>query len=86
MPGETVQPWHTGDGYIHIDMPRPAFGISAFWAFADTTKENGATEILPGSHQWEKERLKQYLKLDPETLLSHDNLRKGLEDEKKWLS
>ena len=21
MPGETVQPWHTDDGYVHVEMP-----------------------------------------------------------------
>lgn len=49
-PGETVQPWHRDDGAIQIPMPRPAYGVSAFWAIDDTTEENGATEIIPGSH------------------------------------
>ena len=44
MPGETVQPWHTDDGYVHVEMPHPSFGISAFWALTDTNKENGATK------------------------------------------
>ena len=47
MPGETVQPWHTDDGYVHVEMPHPSFGISAFWALTDTNKYNGATEVLP---------------------------------------
>ena len=64
MPGETVQPWHTDDGYVHVEMPHPSFGISAFWALTDTNQENGATEILPGSHKWEKEKLARYIKLD----------------------
>ncbi|MEM9938573.1 MAG: phytanoyl-CoA dioxygenase family protein [Pseudomonadota bacterium] len=54
-PGETVQPWHTDDGTIKVPMPRPAFGVSAFWALDETTAENGATEIIPGSHLWSGE-------------------------------
>ncbi|MEM1229725.1 MAG: phytanoyl-CoA dioxygenase family protein [Pseudomonadota bacterium] len=50
-PGESVQPWHRDDGAISLPMPRPALGISAFWAIDDTTIENGATEIIPGSHR-----------------------------------
>ncbi len=53
QPGETAQPWHTDDGHIDIPWPRPAYGISAFWALDDTTDDNGATELLLGSHRWE---------------------------------
>lgn len=51
-PGETVQPWHTDDGYVHIPAPRQACAISTFWTIDETTEENGATEIIPGSHTW----------------------------------
>ncbi|MBT8151105.1 MAG: phytanoyl-CoA dioxygenase family protein, partial [Gammaproteobacteria bacterium] len=50
LPGETVQPWHFDDGNIDIPTPRPSYGVSAFWALDDTSEENGATEIVPGSH------------------------------------
>ena len=53
QPGESVQPWHTDDGHIEIPFPRPAYGVSAFWALDDTTESNGATAILPGSHLWD---------------------------------
>ncbi|MFK8019100.1 MAG: phytanoyl-CoA dioxygenase family protein [Pseudomonadales bacterium] len=56
-PGETVQPWHTDDGHIDLPRPRPSFGLSAFWAFDDTTESNGATEVLPGSHTWRSETI-----------------------------
>ncbi|MDJ0919584.1 MAG: phytanoyl-CoA dioxygenase family protein [Henriciella sp.] len=56
--GETVQPWHTDDGTIKIPMPRRAFGVSAFWALDDTTEDNGATEIVPGSHLWTGEDIR----------------------------
>lgn len=52
QPGETVQPWHTDDGHINMPRPRPSAGISAFWVLDDTTEVNGATEVLPGSHNW----------------------------------
>lgn len=52
-PGETVQPWHTDDSHISVPQPHGVFGISVFWALDDTTEMNGATEVLPYSHQWE---------------------------------
>jgi len=51
-PGESVQPWHYDDAHIEIPRPRPSCGVSVFWALDDTTEDNGATEILPGSHVW----------------------------------
>ncbi len=52
QPGETVQPWHHDDFDIFVPRPRPAYGLSSFWAIDETTAENGATEIIPGSHLW----------------------------------
>ncbi|MBT3671817.1 MAG: phytanoyl-CoA dioxygenase family protein [Porticoccaceae bacterium] len=52
QPDETVQPWHHDDFDIFVPRPRAAYGLSAFWAIDDTTEENGATEIIPGSHLW----------------------------------
>ena len=49
---ETVQDWHYDDEQIVVPRPRPAYGVSTFWAIDDTTEENGATEIIPGSHLW----------------------------------
>jgi len=51
-PGESAQPWHHDDAHIEIPTPRPSYGVSCFWAIDQTTEENGATEILPGSHEW----------------------------------
>ena len=56
-PGESVQPWHCDDNSIKVARPRPAFGISAFWAIDDTTELNGATEVIPGSHLWGEGRI-----------------------------
>jgi ectoine hydroxylase-related dioxygenase (phytanoyl-CoA dioxygenase family) len=54
-PGETVQPWHFDDGGVRLPRPRPAFGLSAFWAIDDTTELNGSTEVIPGSHLWDEQ-------------------------------
>lgn len=51
-PGESVQPWHHDDSHIALPLPRPACGVSAFWAIDETTETNGATEVIPRSHLW----------------------------------
>src|SRR5581483_4676722 len=56
-PGETVQPWHTDDGGARLPRPRPALGVSTFWAIDDTTETNGSTEVVPGSHLWDERRI-----------------------------
>ncbi len=56
-PGETVQPWHYDDGHYRLPRPRQSLGVSAFWAIDETTEENGATEIIPGSHVWPENEL-----------------------------
>ena len=61
-PGETVQPWHFDDGGVNLPRPRPAFGVSTFWAIDDTTELNGATEIVPGSHLWDDRRIEGAVK------------------------
>src|SRR5712675_835517 len=61
-PGETVQPWHFDDGGIKVPRPRPALGISAFWAIDDTTESNGSTEVVPGSHLWDEQMVEGAVK------------------------
>lgn len=57
-PGETPQPFHYDDGVagLPVPKPRPRFGVSTIWALDDFTENNGATEIIPGSHRWTEER------------------------------
>jgi ectoine hydroxylase-related dioxygenase (phytanoyl-CoA dioxygenase family) len=52
QPGETVQPWHYDDNHLRVPRPRDPFGVSTFWAIDPMTEDNGATELLPGSHVW----------------------------------
>lgn len=52
-PGEAAQSWHTDDAFYL--MPRPharTLGVSVIWAIEDFTADNGATEVIPGSHRW----------------------------------
>jgi ectoine hydroxylase-related dioxygenase (phytanoyl-CoA dioxygenase family) len=55
-PGETRQPLHFDDGFYRVARPRKAYGVSTIWAIDDFTADNGATEIIPGSHLWGEER------------------------------
>ncbi|MEB3050635.1 phytanoyl-CoA dioxygenase family protein [Mycolicibacter sp. MYC123] len=51
-PGEQAQMLHTDDGFYPLPRPRKALGAATIWAIDDFTGDNGATDILPGSHQW----------------------------------
>lgn len=55
-PGETVQPWHFDDSHCGLARPREPLSMSTFWSISDTTDDNGATEIIPGSHKWGEEQ------------------------------
>ena len=62
QPGESAQPWHTDDGHTSLTPPHDLLGVSTFWALDDTTVENGATEVLPGSHRWSETEFPGMLK------------------------
>jgi ectoine hydroxylase-related dioxygenase (phytanoyl-CoA dioxygenase family) len=55
-PGETRQPLHFDDGFYKVPRPRRAYGVSTIWAIDEFTTDNGATEIIAGSHLWGAER------------------------------
>ena len=54
-PGEEAQQLHFDDSFYKIPRPRPALAASVIWAIDDFTSENGATDIVPGSHTWDAE-------------------------------
>ncbi len=60
-PGETPQRFHVDDdaGGAQLARPRPWQGISAIWALDTFTADNGATEVVPGSHLWGDDRIPQ---------------------------
>ena len=55
-PGETVQAWHADDAFYVLPRPRATMlGVSVIWAIEDFTADNGATQVVPGSHRWADE-------------------------------
>jgi ectoine hydroxylase-related dioxygenase (phytanoyl-CoA dioxygenase family) len=54
-PGESAQKLHHDDGHCAMQRPRQHLGVSVVWAIDDFTANNGATEIIPGSHAWGNE-------------------------------
>jgi ectoine hydroxylase-related dioxygenase (phytanoyl-CoA dioxygenase family) len=51
-PGENEQAWHTDDAFYLVPRPHEPLGVSIIWAIEDFTEDNGATEVIPGSHRW----------------------------------
>lgn len=52
LPGEKAQMLHTDDAFYPLPRPRKALGAATIWAIDDFTADNGATDIIPGSHLW----------------------------------
>ena len=52
LPGETAQALHFDDAFYPLPRPRPPIGVSVIWAIDPFTAENGATQVIPGSHRW----------------------------------
>ncbi len=50
LPGEGDQVLHRDDDIYPLRMPGVEFQISAMWPLDDFTLENGATRVVPGSH------------------------------------
>ena len=56
-PNETKQVLHRDRGIWGGYLPRQVEPLmSTIWAVTEFTRENGATQIVPGSHKWDKGR------------------------------
>jgi ectoine hydroxylase-related dioxygenase (phytanoyl-CoA dioxygenase family) len=56
-PGESSQELHRDeDAWIEVPSPKPQLEIEAMFALNDFTTANGATQVVPGSHKWRKNR------------------------------
>jgi ectoine hydroxylase-related dioxygenase (phytanoyl-CoA dioxygenase family) len=51
-PGEAAQAVHYDDSFYPFPRPRPAISLATIVAIDAFTADNGATEIIPGSHRW----------------------------------
>jgi ectoine hydroxylase-related dioxygenase (phytanoyl-CoA dioxygenase family) len=49
-PGESDQELHVDDSIYPLSLPDAQLQISAMWALNDFTAENGATRVVPDSH------------------------------------
>jgi ectoine hydroxylase-related dioxygenase (phytanoyl-CoA dioxygenase family) len=66
LPGQDAQPLHRdrfvwgggGTGFVGAGgIPKPIEPqFNAIWALTDFTRENGATHVVPGSHEWDFDR------------------------------
>ena len=51
-PGEPAQVIHRDDLMFNFTHPEFEAMINTMWAVDDFTEENGATHVVPGSHEW----------------------------------
>ncbi len=52
-PGEGRQIVHRDDGLMPFRHPGPQCLCNTMWALSDFTVDNGATNVIPGSHLWD---------------------------------
>jgi len=57
-PGARDQVLHREeDSFPFFPVPRPNLILATMWALSDFTADNGGTQLVPGSHHWEAERV-----------------------------
>jgi ectoine hydroxylase-related dioxygenase (phytanoyl-CoA dioxygenase family) len=57
LPGEAAQLLHYDDAFYAWPRPRPPLGAAIIIAIDDFVEENGATMVIPGSHNWGPDRV-----------------------------
>jgi hypothetical protein len=56
-PGSRAQILHREeDSFSFFPLPRPNLIVASMWAMTDFRSDNGATLLVPGSHQWANDR------------------------------
>lgn len=55
-PGQKAQILHRDDELFPVRSFGGELMANAMWALCDFTAENGATQVVPGSHRWDRER------------------------------
>lgn len=76
-PGETAQGVHTDDSFYRLPRPRPPASISLIAAVDPFTRQNGATEIIPGSHLWSDAEVAEHRDRGLASLLQPVEMRAG---------
>ena len=59
LPGAKAQPLHQDDTLWPIPRPHPPFLFNTVIAVDDFTKANGGTLLVPGSHLWHDQKVRQ---------------------------
>ena len=59
LPGAKAQPLHQDDSIWPIPRPHRPFLFNTVIAVEDFTQANGATHLVPGSHLWHDEKVRQ---------------------------
>lgn len=57
-PGARDQILHREENlYPYFPLPRPNLILASMWAMTDFTADNGGTQLVPGSHRWDGDRV-----------------------------
>lgn len=56
-PGETAQGVHMDDSFYRLPRPRGPASMSVIVAVDEFTATNGASEVIPGSHAWDQDKV-----------------------------
>ena len=77
LPGAKAQGLHQDDGLWPLPRPHPPFVVNCVLAVDQFTKENGATAVVPKSHLWHDQPVRQppdvetvQLEIEPGTLVA----------------